>query len=58
MLMVLVFLLALGKMVGEVFSGWAVLVVFFASAVAGALAFTVLTNDPRRSPAGIRRSTG
>ncbi len=45
MLMVLVFLLALGKMVGEVFSGAAVLLVFFGSAVAGALAFTILTND-------------
>jgi membrane associated rhomboid family serine protease len=46
MLMVLVFLLALGKMVAEVFSPAAVLAVFFGSAVAGALAFTVLTNDP------------
>jgi membrane associated rhomboid family serine protease len=46
LLMVLVFLLALGKMVGEVFSGWAVLAVFFGSAVAGALALTFLTNDP------------
>jgi membrane associated rhomboid family serine protease len=46
MLMVMVFLLALGKMVGEVFSAWAVLVVFFASAIVGALAFTFLTDDP------------
>ena len=42
MLMVVVFVLALGKMVGEVFSPLAVLVVFFGSAIAGALAFTVL----------------
>lgn len=46
MLMVLVFLLALGKMVGEVFSGLAVLAVFFGSAVVGALAFAFLTDDP------------
>jgi membrane associated rhomboid family serine protease len=46
MLMVMVFLLALGKMVGEVFSATAVVVIFFASAIAGALAFTVLTADP------------
>lgn len=45
MLMVVVFLLALGKMVGEVFSPLAVLVVFFASAFVGALAFTFLTDD-------------
>ena len=45
MLMVVVFLLALGKMVGEVFSPVAVLVVFFASAFVGALAFTFLTDD-------------
>ncbi len=45
MLMVVVFLLALGKMVGEVFSPLAVLVVFFTSAFVGALAFTFLTDD-------------
>lgn len=45
MLMAVVFLLALGKMVGEVFSPLAVLVVFFASAFVGALAFTFLTDD-------------
>ncbi len=38
----LVILLALGKMVGEVFRWWAVLVVFFGSAMAAALAFTLL----------------
>ncbi len=35
----LVFILALGKMVGEVFSGWAVLVIFFASSIIGALTY-------------------
>jgi membrane associated rhomboid family serine protease len=46
MLMVMVFLLALGKMVGEVFSAAAVVAIFFASAILGALAFTFLTADP------------
>ncbi len=41
-LFVVVFLLALGKMVGEVFKPWAVLVVFFGAALAGALAYTAL----------------
>lgn len=40
--MVLVFLLALGKMVGEVFRGWAVAVVFFGSAIAGALVYAAV----------------
>ncbi len=44
--MVLVFLLALGKMVGEVFGTIAVLVVFFASAIVGALAYGLILNDP------------
>ncbi|MEJ2002852.1 MAG: rhomboid family intramembrane serine protease [Maritimibacter sp.] len=35
----LVFLLALGKMVGEVLSNWAVLVVFFGASIAGALVY-------------------
>lgn len=39
---VVVFLLALGKMVGEVFRPWAVLVVFFGATLAGALAYTAL----------------
>lgn len=39
LLFVLVFLLALGKMVGEVFSAFAFLVVFFGSAIFGALAY-------------------
>lgn len=37
-----VILLALGKMVGEVFRWWAVLVVFFGAAIAGALVYTVV----------------
>ncbi|MFV2038434.1 MAG: rhomboid family intramembrane serine protease, partial [Paracoccaceae bacterium] len=44
--MVLVFLLALGKMVGEVFGTLAVLVVFFLSSIVGALAYGLLLNDP------------
>ena len=45
-LFVLVFLLALGKMVGEVLGTFAVLAVFFGSAVAGALAYALLLDDP------------
>mgnify|MGYP002859298547 CR=1 FL=1 len=41
-LFVVVFLLALGKMVGEVFRAWAVLAVFFGSALAGALIYTAM----------------
>lgn len=44
-LFVVVILLALGKMVGEVFRWWAVAVVFFASAVAGALAFMLVPGN-------------
>ena len=46
-LFVVVLLLALGKMVGEVFRAWAVLVVFFGGAVGGALAYTVLGGGPQ-----------
>lgn len=45
-LMVLVFLLALGKMVGELFGTAAFLLVFFLSAVVGALAYAVILDDP------------
>lgn len=41
-LFAVVILLALGKMVGEVFRWWAVLVVFFGSTVAGALIYTMV----------------
>ncbi len=46
LLFVVVFVLALGKMVGEIFSAWAVLIVFFGSSVLGALVFAVALNDP------------
>ncbi len=39
---VIVFLLALGKMVGEVFRWWAVLLVFFGAGLAGAAAYTAI----------------
>lgn len=39
---VIVILLALGKMVGEVFRWWAVAVVFFGAAIAGAAAYMAL----------------
>ncbi|MDF2141539.1 rhomboid family intramembrane serine protease [Paenirhodobacter sp. CAU 1674] len=41
-LMVLVFVLALGKMVGELFSGWAVAAVFFGATIAGAVVYAAL----------------
>ena len=47
MVMVLVFLLALGKMVGEVMGSFAVIAIFFGSAVLGALLYAVVTNDAR-----------
>ena len=45
MLMVIVFLLALGKMVGEVFGTFAVLLIFFGSAIAGALAYMLVPSE-------------
>ncbi|HSG57777.1 rhomboid family intramembrane serine protease [Seohaeicola saemankumensis] len=41
-----VMLLALGKFVGEVFRGWAVLAVFFGSSVGGALIYGLLAGSP------------
>lgn len=41
-LFVSVFILALGKMVGEVFRTWAVLAVFFTAAILGALAYAAI----------------
>jgi membrane associated rhomboid family serine protease len=41
-LFAVVILLALGKMVGEIFRWWAVLVVFFGAGLAGAAAYTFL----------------
>jgi membrane associated rhomboid family serine protease len=46
-LFVVVFLLALGKMVAEAMGTAAFLVIFFGSAVVGALAYGVLLDDPR-----------
>lgn len=44
---VTVFLLALGKMVGEIFRAWAVVLIFVSSAVLGALVYGMLLADPR-----------
>ena len=46
-LFVIVFLLALGKLVGEVLGGFAVIATFFISAIFGALVFAGVTGDPR-----------
>jgi len=46
-LFVLVFLLALGKLVGEVFGNLAVVLIFFASAIFGALIYVGVTGDQR-----------
>ncbi|MEM6823592.1 MAG: rhomboid family intramembrane serine protease [Pseudomonadota bacterium] len=45
MVMVLVFLLALGKLVGEVMGSRAVFAIFFGSAIAGGLALALLTDS-------------
>lgn len=45
MIFALVFLLALGKMVGEIFGTLAVLVIFFGSAIGGALAMGLLVDE-------------
>ena len=42
----IVFILALGKMVGEIFRAWAVLAVFFGSSIFGAIMYTVLVPNP------------
>ncbi|MCI2394277.1 rhomboid family intramembrane serine protease [Aliiroseovarius sediminis] len=46
LLFVLVFLLALGKMVGEVFSPLAFLVVYFGASIGGALAYWLVWDTP------------
>ncbi len=46
LLFVLVFLLALGKLVGEVFSAPAFLAIFFGSAICGALAYWATWDNP------------
>jgi membrane associated rhomboid family serine protease len=45
-LFVVVFILALGKMVGEIFKPWAVLAVFFGSGIVGALVYGLVLDDP------------
>lgn len=42
-----VLLLAMGKMVGEVFSGWATLAVFVGSGMTGALGYALILNSPQ-----------
>lgn len=46
MLFAVVFILALGNVVGRVFSGLALLTVFFGSAIGGALAYWLIVPDP------------
>lgn len=46
-LFVVVFLLAMGKFVGEVFRAWAVLAVFFGASILGAVAYGALLDDPK-----------
>ncbi|MEM8981126.1 MAG: rhomboid family intramembrane serine protease [Pseudomonadota bacterium] len=41
-----VFVLALGKFVGEQFRGWAVIAIFFFSSLLGAIAYGAIFNDP------------
>lgn len=41
-----IMLLALGKFVGEIFAGWAVLLVFIISGIGGAVAYGVFLNEP------------
>ena len=45
-LFAVVFLLAMGKFAGELFAGWKLAVLFFASSVFGALVWWIATNDP------------
>ncbi|WP_456386736.1 rhomboid family intramembrane serine protease [Profundibacter sp.] len=45
MIFAAVLLLALGKFVGEVFAGWAVLLVFFLSAIVGAVVYGVFVDS-------------
>lgn len=45
-LFVIVFTLALGKMVAEIFSAWSVLMIFFGSAVIGALVYGLALAEP------------
>ncbi|MEM9970329.1 MAG: rhomboid family intramembrane serine protease [Pseudomonadota bacterium] len=51
-LFVIVFLLALGKLVGEVFGSVAMVVTFFASAIFGAFVYATLVGDTRALAGG------
>ncbi|MGC8202139.1 rhomboid family intramembrane serine protease [Aliiroseovarius sp. PTFE2010] len=55
---VIVFLLALGKMVGETFGNIAVLVIFLAASAVGALAFWLLTGTQARLIGGMPGAYG
>lgn len=55
---VIVFVLAMGKMVGEVFHPLAVIAVFWASAIAGALAYVVFLDEPRQLVGGFPGAYG
>jgi membrane associated rhomboid family serine protease len=58
MIFVVVFVLALGKMVGEVISSAAVATIFFAASVAGALVYAMLLDDPRPLAGGFPGAFG
>jgi membrane associated rhomboid family serine protease len=58
MIFVVVFVLALGKLVGEVISEAAVLVTFFAASIVGALVYALLLNDPRPLAGGFPGAFG
>ena len=58
MIFVVVFVLALGKLVGEVISQAAVLVTFFAASIAGALVYALLLDDPRPLAGGFPGAFG
>ncbi len=58
MIFVVVFVLALGKLVGEVLSQTAVAVIFFMSSIVGALVYALLLNDPRPLAGGFPGAYG
>lgn len=58
MAMACVFLLALGKMVGEVFGNFAVFAVFFGCSVVGALAWAMLSASPQPLTGGYPAAYG
>ena len=58
MIFVVVFVLALGKMVGEVIGQAAVALIFFASSIVGALAYALILADPRPLAGGFPGAYG